>query len=272
MTLLAYYFELMLKATDFSHPSLFILAIVICSAVVIFRYLLVAGTFYLFFYGWNPQRWASRKINPKPHPPGQYRKEIIWSLVTSLIFGLTGAVMALGWQKGIFKIYEDINHFGLWYLPVSILIAMLLQETYYYWLHRLMHHKQLYRIVHRVHHDSHIASPWTSFSFHPLEALLQAIIFPVILLFLPMHPAAIVVYLTIMTITSAINHLDVEIYPAGFEKHPVGKWMIGATHHSLHHKQFRYNYGLYFTCWDKWMKTESPLYKKLFSEKTNKAS
>jgi hypothetical protein len=48
--------------------------------------------------------------------------------------------------------------------------------------------------------------------------------------------------------------------PQNFQRHLFGKWLIGATHHSLHHKQFKYNYGLYFTFWDKWKKTESPLY------------
>lgn len=256
---------------DFSQPAIFVLAALVCGGVVIFRYLLVAGTFYLFFYVWSPTRWTTRKINAKPYPKGQFRKEIRWSLITSIIFGLAGALVALGWQAGIFKIYINVHQYTIWYVPISILTAMLIQETYYYWLHRAMHHPAVYRIVHQVHHDSHIASPWTSFSFHPIEALLQAIIFPVILLFLPMHPVAIVVYLTVMTITSAINHLDVEIYPAHFKDHLIGRWLIGATHHSLHHKQFRYNFGLYFTFWDKWMRTESPLFGKLFSQKTTKA-
>jgi sterol desaturase/sphingolipid hydroxylase (fatty acid hydroxylase superfamily) len=37
----------------------------------------------------------------------------------------------------------------------------------------------------------------------------------------------------------------------------------------LHHSQFRFNYGLYFTFWDHWMKTESPDFEKLLAEKLN---
>jgi sterol desaturase/sphingolipid hydroxylase (fatty acid hydroxylase superfamily) len=73
-----------------------------------------------------------------------------------------------------------------------------------------------------------------------------------------------------MTTTSVINHLNTEIYPRDFNKHWFGRWWIGATHHSLHHAQFRYNFGLYFTFWDKIMQTESPDYNKLFEEKTKK--
>ena len=71
-----------------------------------------------------------------------------------------------------------------------------------------------------------------------------------------------------MTISATINHAGVEVYPRGFEKHWLGKWIVGATHHDLHHREFRFNYGLYFTFWDKWMNTESPRFEELFREKT----
>ena len=176
------------------------------------------------------------------------------------------------WQKGRTKVYLDVHDYPVWWLPASLVIAMLLHETYYYWLHRWMHHPAVFRIVHKVHHDSNITSPWTAFSFHPLEGLLQAVFLPLLLLFLPMHLYVIILQLTIMTFSSVINHLDIELYPKNFHKNLLGKWLIGATHHSLHHKQFKYNYGLYFTFWDKWKKTESPLFEGLFEEKTEEKS
>jgi lathosterol oxidase len=110
-----------------------------------------------------------------------------------------------------------------------------------------MHLPGVFRIVHKVHHDSNITSPFTAFSFHPLEGLLQAIFLPVMLMVLPMHHYVIIVVLLIMTLSSVINHLNIEIYPQGFNRNRIAKWIIGASHHSLHHKQFKYNYGLYFT-------------------------
>jgi sterol desaturase/sphingolipid hydroxylase (fatty acid hydroxylase superfamily) len=102
-----------------------------------------------------------------------------------------------------------------------------------------------------------------------LEGLLQAVILPLTIIFLPMHLYVLIFQLTLMTFSSVINHLEIETYPANFHKHIIGKWVIGATHHSLHHKQFKYNFGLYFTFWDKWKKTESPKFNTLFEEKTN---
>ncbi|MDP4284697.1 MAG: sterol desaturase family protein [Bacteroidota bacterium] len=233
------------------------------------RYFLVGGLFYLIFYVWFPLKWAERKINKKKYKQGQLKKEIKWSLITSILFSVAGAITVILWQKGYTKVYTRPNLYGWWYLPVSLIIFMLLHETYYYWLHRLLHHPPVFRIVHKVHHDSNIASPFTAFSFHPLEGLLQAVFLPVMLLILPMYYYVIIIQLTIMTFSSVINHLDIEIYPGG-SNNIWGKWIIGATHHSLHHKQFKYNYGLYFTFWDKIQKTESPVFKKLFEKMTMK--
>ena len=190
-------------------------------------------------------------------------------MLSSAIFAVTATATVILWQKGDTKVYTTISLSDWWYFLLSLLIYMLLQETYYYWIHRWMHIPSVYKIVHKVHHDSKIASPFTAFSFHPLEGLLQAIFLPIMLMILPMHYYIIIFQLTIMTFSSVINHLDIEIYPKG--SHNIwAKWVIGATHHSLHHKQFKYNYGLYFTFWDKIKKTESPEFKKLFENLTIK--
>jgi lathosterol oxidase len=255
---------------DFSTPFWIGILTLLFFVIITGRYFFVAGIFYLIFYVWVPKKWKSRKINSRNYKPGQFKLEVKWSIITSLLFSIAGTATVILWQKGYTKVYIDKFLYGWWYLPVSLLIFMLLHETYYYWLHRWMHLPKVFKIVHKVHHDSNITSPFTAFSFHPLEGFLQAIFFPVMLMILPMHYYVVIIQLTIMTISSVINHLDIEIYPEKFNNNFVGKWLIGATHHSLHHKQFKYNYGLYFTFWDKIKKTESPFFEKLFHSVTAK--
>jgi sterol desaturase/sphingolipid hydroxylase (fatty acid hydroxylase superfamily) len=257
-----------MQLPDLSNPFWFVIATVLVFAVVIGRYFLIAGLFYAVFYKWQPSRWQKRKINNKQYKDGQFKREVTWSMVTALLFAVTGAIMGMLWQKGWTKVYAGVNDYPLWWLPASLLLALVVHETYYYWLHRWMHHPRVFRIVHKVHHDSNVTSPWTAFSFHPIEGVLQALFLPALLLVMPMHLYVLIIHLTIMTFSSVVNHLDIEVYPKGFHKNFFGRWMIGATHHSLHHKQFKYNYGLYFTFWDKWKNTESPVFEKLFEEKT----
>ena len=255
---------------DFSQPLWFLIITAVLFLIITGRYFIVAGLFYLVFYIWFFERWALRKINSKNYKKTQFRIEVMWSMVTALIFSIAGAVTVILWQKGYTKVYTNIADYGWWYLPTSLMVFMMLHETYYYWLHRWMHIPRIFKIVHKVHHNSNITSPFTAFSFHPIEGLLQAIFLPTMLMILPMHYYVIIIQLTIMTISSVINHLDIEIYPAGFHKNPIAKWLIGASHHSLHHKQFKYNYGLYFTFWDKIKNTESPEYEDLFESRTKK--
>jgi sterol desaturase/sphingolipid hydroxylase (fatty acid hydroxylase superfamily) len=251
---------------DFSSGYWFLLLTVIFFIIITGRYFLIAGLFYLLFYVWFPARWKKRKINKREYKTDQFKKEIKWSLITSIIFSFSGAITVILWQNGDTKIYTIPDQYGWWYLPVSLIVFMLLQETYYYWVHRWMHIPRVYKIAHKVHHDSKIASPFTAFSFHPYESILQAIFLPLMCIILPIHYYVIIFLLTIMSFSSVVNHLDIEIYPKKFQN-GWSNWVIGATHHSLHHKMFNCNFGLYFTFWDKIKKTESPEFKEMMRDR-----
>lgn len=232
------------------------------------RYVLFSLAFWWLFS--REKNETHQTIQVRPVKTGQQWREIGWSVLTSLIFTAIASGVMVAYQHGYTKIYTDIHAYGLIWYPISIGLVLLIHETYYYWLHRWMHRPGVYRWVHKVHHDSLTTSPWTAFSFHPLESTLQALVIPALTFVLPLHSTAVGLILIIMTFSGAINHLNTEIYPHAFDRHWLGRWLIGATHHSLHHSQFRYNFGLYFTFWDKWMNTESPDFHRLFTQKSKK--
>ena len=242
--------------SQLDHPITFLFTTLILFVIITGRYFIVAGIFYVTFYIWQPQKWKEKKINKTAYKKDQFRKEITWSIITGFIFSISAAISILAWQKGYMQVYIPIHKYPIWWLPLSFFILLFLHETYYYWIHRWMHIPSIFRIVHKAHHESRIASPWTAFAFHPLEGILQAIFLPLVLLFLPINIYLLLLLLIIMSLSSVINHLDIEIYPEGFEHKFPWKWIIGATHHAQHHKQYRYNFGLYFTFWDKWRATE----------------
>lgn len=214
---------------------------------IFFRYFL---TSYLL------ELWMSKirapKIVSKSRKPGQKKQEMMNSAVTSIIFGIGLVSLFQMWEMGHFPLVNS-PHLHWWSHPVSIVLALFIHETYYYWMHRMIHHKSLYPFFHKRHHDSIEVSTWTAQSFNASESILQLIPFYIILKIVPLHLYSIFFLLTLMTVSAAINHLNVEIYP----KNRVFNWIIGATHHAKHHKEFRCNYGLYFTFWDKIMKTNS---------------
>ncbi|MEZ4750284.1 MAG: sterol desaturase family protein [Bdellovibrionota bacterium] len=70
----------------------------------------------------------------------------------------------------------------------------------------------------------------------------------------------------IMTITGVLNHTGFEIYPKGLASGRWGRYVIGATHHSLHHRKFHRNYGLYVSVLDHWFGTEDPDYAETYKK------
>lgn len=245
---------MILEATT---PAVFLVYVLIFFLAISLRYFVAAGVFYWYYYVAQNEKFSTKRLSRRGYKKGQIRKEIIWSIKSSAIFAAVGAGTYWLWQKDLTAVYTDVSQYGYWYLPASLAIIFFLHETYYYWVHRWMHHPSVFRIVHKVHHDSLTPTPWTAFSFHPWESLIEALILPLILLVVPVHFSVLVFYLIFMTISSVINHLDIEIYPEVFMKSKIGKQFIGATHHHYHHEEFKTNYGLYFTFWDRLMGTES---------------
>jgi len=224
--------------------------IVVLLAIIIFtRYLLVA-----WGYQWIIQRWVKARISRLTAIAhnSQIKKEIGWSLVSSIIFAMLSVLFYKIYLLGYTKIYLEVSEQPLWYFIVSPFLFLILYETYYYWMHRAMHIPFIFKKVHKVHHASVLPTVFTSFSFHPLEAILQFLFFPLFLCVVPFHVVTLLIVLVFLTISAVINHSGVEI----FNKMTLTN-LIGATHHDLHHKEFTNNFGLYFTWWDKWMKTES---------------
>lgn len=199
-------------------------------SVLALRYFLVAGIFFLIFYVARQKYWRHRRIQNRLPKDGQYWQEIKYSIMTMFIFSAI-AVTILSFKEYT-RIYHDIGEYGWGYLLLSFPLTIIIHDTYFYWTHRLMHHPKLYRIVHRTHHLSHNPSPWAAFSFHPLEAIVEAGIFPLLAFTLPLHPIVIFSFLLFMMVLNVVGHLGYEVYPKNWTRHWFGQWQNTSTHHS----------------------------------------
>jgi len=88
-------------------------------------------------------------------------------------------------------------------------------------------------------------------SFHPWEALTGAVVIPVLILVIPLHIAVLGAVLTVMTLMGVTNHMEWDIFPRWIVQGHVGRWLITASHHHVHHERYQSNYGLYFRVWDR---------------------
>lgn len=227
-------------------PS-FLITFAAMTAIIAVRYLLTSG----LIYGLVLRR------PDKPVPPrGAVRHEILLSLASSAIYALPAAFVIEQWKAGHTLIYTDLNAWPLWWIPVSALLYLFIQDAHYYWVHRLMHHRRLFRWLHAGHHRSHTPTAWASFAFDLTEAALVAWVLPLLAFLIPIHVGVVLFLLIAMTATATLNHCGVEILPQRFVRGPVGGWMITATHHGMHHKRMLTNFGLHFRLWDRLMGTD----------------
>lgn len=228
------------------------------------RYVLVAGLAFLMFWHWGRERFRHRLIQGHYPRVARMVHDAKWSASTIVIFSLFGVAVHYAGRHGLLRRYADVEQYGWAWLVASVVALVVLQDTYFYWTHRAMHHPRLYRLVHRVHHRSTNPSPWTAYAFAPAEAIVHATFVPLVWSVVPLHEGAVFAFLAIMIIFNVFGHLWMELRSPGTSSHPVLGRQTTQTHHALHHQSFRWNYGLYFTFWDRMMRTEHPAYDTTF--------
>ncbi|MCU0470715.1 MAG: sterol desaturase family protein [Arcicella sp.] len=222
--------------------------------ITLLRYLFIAGlAFFIFYYAFKN---SFQKIQARFPKVTDYQREIGYSVLSCVIFGVVGYI---AYQTPFYQFslaYSHIHDYPIWYFWVSILLMILLHDAYFYWTHRLIHHKLLFKYFHALHHKSHNPSPWAAFAFDPLEAVINGCFQFVMMMVIPAHFNAVAIFYLISMIVNVYGHLGYEIYPQWFLKHRLGKWLNTSTAHNYHHHFGKGNYGFYFTFWDKWMGTE----------------
>ncbi len=236
------------------------------------RYFLVAGFAWLLAYVVFKKRLWARKIIQQYPKASDLRRELAWSLLTALIYGLVGAGTFWLRKQGWTQLYRGIDSHGMLWFWCSIPVAIIVHDTYFYWTHRLMHHRRLFRWFHRVHHESTNPSPWAAYCFGPLEALLQAGIFPLLAIVMPMHPLAFMVFMLWQITFNVLGHTGYEYHPRWLMDSWLGKFLNTPTNHVQHHERLRGNYGLYFNVWDRLMGTNHRDYETRFREVTTRAA
>lgn len=231
------------------------------------RYLLFSGFAFLVFYYYKPNGFKNRRIQKRPLKRSQIKHEIRWSLLSILAFACLAVVTGLLHANNMTNLYYSIDQYGWVYFFLTFIILLIIHDSYFYFIHRFMHHPKVYHQIHAIHHRSTNPSPWAAFSFHPLEALLEMAFLPLVIIFLPVHPAILLIFFTASNAANVLGHLGYEILPQGFTR-GVFSFINTATHHNMHHQYQKYNFGFYFNIWDRILSTNHPRYHETFERVT----
>jgi len=233
---------------------------------IISRYLLFTGLAYAFFYIWRKRKYWLAKIQQRYPDKKQVLNEIKNSFISMSIFGVVILLTIWAGNMGLTRAYAPINKYGYGYYVFSILLMILMHDTYFYWTHRMLHWKPLFKTVHKTHHLSVNPTPFAAYAFHPVEAVIEVGIIPLVSFTVPHATSAITIFVLYSLFLNVIGHLGYELFPKGFAGHWLFRWHNTSTHHNMHHRLTKYNYGLYFNFWDRLMRTNHPKYIESFND------
>jgi lathosterol oxidase len=237
------------------------------------RYFILAGIVFMLCYFLLRNRIAAQKIQLVFPKNADYLREMVYSFSSMLIFAVivTGVVFNPAVRPHT-TIYSDISQYGWGYYILAFPIMFIVHDTYFYWIHRMMHHPVLFKWFHLVHHKSTNPSPWAAYAFHPLEAILENGIIILFYFTLPMHVTHVPIFFLFSIIYNIYGHMGWELYPKGFNTSKLGRWVNTAVAHNQHHKFFKGNYGLYLLFWDRVMGTMRTDYDEAFDQVKSRKS
>ncbi|XP_071784860.1 lathosterol oxidase-like [Asterias amurensis] len=135
---------------------------------------------------------------------------------------------------------------GMFLIIRDVIGLILFCDCLIYWIHRLLHHRFIYRHVHKQHHVWKIPTPFASYAFHPLDGFLQSLPYHVYPFIFPLNKH---VYLVLFFL---VNVWTISIHDGDYRVPAILRPFInGSAHHTDHHLYYNYNYGQYFTLWDR---------------------
>jgi sterol desaturase/sphingolipid hydroxylase (fatty acid hydroxylase superfamily) len=234
------------------------------------RYAMLAGIVWLLCYVIFKRRWFHRKIIARFPQSSEVRREMLFSAISVVVFSLVGVATVYATRKGWTQAYGGKEAYKTFWFWCSIPCAAIIHDTWFYWTHRLMHHRRLFKWFHRTHHLSHNPTPWAAYAFDPLEAVVQAAMFPLVVMLMPMHYYAFGLFMLWQISFNIAGHTGYEFLPRWLMRTPL-KWVLNTpTNHIMHHETLRGNYGLYFNVWDRLMGTNHINYEARFEEVTSR--
>jgi len=207
---------------------------------------IVGGYYHLRYYRLRRHDPAAWKCQPQRFlRPEQQRQAMRLSTMNLAIGGLLSGTLIDAIQRGLqTPIYFDVDERGWPYALASTALLLVLVDGLAYYSHRLLHHKALFRYIHRWHHRYVATTPFVVTAMHPVEFLVfQAATF-LPLFVIPFHYASVIAVFVYILVFNIVDH-------SGVKLHSRLPWQGPSTFHDDHHVHFHCNFGQVLMLWDR---------------------
>ena len=175
-----------------------------------------------------------------------------------ITIGCNAIVFILGvymWKFGIIQLSVSTVWFEV---VLEVVLLTVLMDILMYAFHRLVHELRMLNKLHARHH-THVSTNLLSlFVLHPVESIGFGLMMLVVISIIPFSAPGISFYLLINSVWGTIGHLNVTVLPDSWLKLLKKTQICTSEFHYLHHKEQEYNFGFYFSVWDRLLGTLHP--------------
>nr|XP_043638396.1 sphinganine C4-monooxygenase 1-like [Erigeron canadensis] len=219
-------------------------------------YWVYSGFYMLFFGSGEKYRLHTKKdedeknlVSKSTVVKGVLLQQAIQAVVAIILFTVTGedANSATGKQHSLFD------------LGRQLLTAMVVLDTWQYFMHRYMHqNKFLYRHLHSQHHRLVVPYAFGALYNHPLEGLLMDTVGGALAFLLSgMSPRFSIFFFSFATIKTVDDHCGLWLPWNLFQILFTNNSAYHDVHHQLYGTKFNYSQP-FFAVWDKILGTHMP--------------
>jgi len=209
------------------------------SEIVILN-LVVGGLYALLDYFQAPQFLMKYKIQSGKNAPPDTKKlmKVIMVITVNELLGLAILNLEYDWwlagpgsnMRLVPDVYTAFKH---------IFVAMICHDFLFYHFHKFLHHRKLYKHIHKIHHEWQAPMAITALYAHPIEHFLTGVISP------SMGPLLMGTPLSVLWAWNAWLLVQVMNDHSGYH-FPL---VFSPEFHDYHHLKFHTSYG-WLTFWD----------------------
>lgn len=148
------------------------------------------------------------------------------------------------WTAGD-RVFWNLNEMTIFNTVLAIPLLFIAYDLPYSMFHRFLHWKPVYGYIHKHHHKQRAPQFGNddAINTHPIEFYLGMYCHLLAIYVVPCHMAAILVFLVLITLFSALNHTRFEVILGN-------SWLYDNREHDTHHRLLHCNYAAYTQFWD----------------------